>query len=105
MNKESIEAILAVDREARQKEESVARRRQQVEDTVAQRRQDLQTAYESGVAEAVAYTKEEQSRRLTAGKTEIDARQTELLAAMAARVESMHDIWVAELADRVTGQE
>lgn len=105
MIEKSIEAILTVDKQARQKEAQVEQQRRRVEDTVAQRRRDLQTAYERGVAEAVSYTKEEQARRLSAGKAAIDARQTELLAAMAARVDSMHDTWVAELAARVTEQE
>lgn len=105
MIEKSIAAILQVDKQARQQEEQAEEKSRRVEDVVAQRRRDLQTAYENGVAEAVAYTKEEQSRRLTAGQAAADAKQTELLAAMAARVEEMHDTWVAGLAARVTEQE
>lgn len=104
MRDQSIQAILEVDRQARLQERQAEEKRRNVEATVAQRRQDLQTAYESGAAEAVAYTKEEQNRRLTAEKARIDARQMELLSAMAARVEEKHDEWVSMLADCVTEQ-
>ncbi len=105
MIEKSIAAILQVDKQARQQEEQAEEKRRRVEDTVAQRRRDLQTAYENGVREAEAYTREEQSRRLAAEKAAVDARQMELVAAMAARVEQMHDIWVADLAARVTERE
>ena len=101
----SIRAILDMDKEARRLEEQAQEKRRTAPQTVEQHRRDLDAAYESGVAEATEYVKGEQTRRVRQEKTRIDARQTELLAQMAAQVEQQHDAWVAQLVQAVTEQE
>lgn len=98
----SINAILSMDKEARELERQAEERRRTVSQTVARHRQDLQTAYEEGAAEAVRYTQEEQDKRLASERAAIDARQAAALSEMAEQVKRQHDGWVADLVRRVT---
>lgn len=100
-----IRAILDMDRQACRMEDEAKAQRREAPAKVELHRKDLAAAYASGVEEAVAYAREDQAKRLKQEKAKLDARQAELLAAMAAQVEQQHDAWVAQLVRAVTEQE
>lgn len=105
MIQNNIRAILETDRQARRMEEQTEENRRQIPQSIEQRRHDLQMAYENQIKEAVENCREEQKRRLATEKAAIDARQTQLLAAMAEQVNKQHDCCVDSLVKRITEQE
>lgn len=104
MTEETVQAVLAMDREAGRLEDAAEEKRQTVSQTVERHRADLTTAYEQGVAVAVREMQEEQKKRLITEKALIDQRQIECLAAMAEKVEKQHDKWVQMLTEAALGE-
>ncbi len=104
MANNTVETILAMDREARRMETAAEEKRQAVAETVARHREDLNTAYEQGMETTIRGMQEEQKKRLYAEKVAIDTHQMECIAAMAAKVEQQHSQWVKALVDAVIGE-